>query len=510
MRKYILAIILILIGSFLLIYVYLQKNKSNYSETLFSQESKIFEKNFTQFVGRVKGNVDTLKINYKDSTRIKDTLYTRNFFMNLINADDLLNSVVFIQNNYKAAIVKEGKSVLFVIDSSKNQEIVRWQRFENKKLISSWKESFERPVNKSKWFKNLNKHKDQIKWLFDVYEDDGSKNDQFLYAGYSNEANNVKNTLLLQYSRETILDKLQLKYSNSKIRIESLLGNLLNFEMQDFNKSIQNKSFIDSLNINIKTHFLKFKNDMDGTFNFSFKNEVYWNSFKRFPFETGILYYLLTIPNKDLQIIKKSPAKEIMKWVSIISIIVGLLILLVKKRFFYIPNRINIASVNEILQEDENRYLEFKSSMRWDYRQEKTNPELEKVILKTLAAFGNTDGGILLIGVDDDKNIIGLENDFNTLKKSNSDFYEIHLRNILHNLMGVKYVSKYIRTQFETCENGKEICKIKVIAASEPLYLKYKNKNGQIEEKFYVRSGNSSQEIKSIAEINDYINSRFK
>jgi hypothetical protein len=49
-----------------------------------------------------------------------------------------------------------------------------------------------------------------------------------------------------------------------------------------------------------------------------------------------------------------------------------------------------------------------------------------------------------------------------------------------------------------------------VFAAKEPLYLKIKNKNGILEEKFYVRSGNSSQEIISIAEINEYINTRFK
>jgi hypothetical protein len=64
--------------------------------------------------------------------------------------------------------------------------------------------------------------------------------------------------------------------------------------------------------------------------------------------------------------------------------------------------------------------------------------------------------------------------------------------------------------QFEICEDQKVICKIKINAADEPLFLKYKNKNGQVEEKFYVRSGNSSQEISSIADINDYINSRFK
>ena len=75
--------------------------------------------------------------------------------------------------------------------------------------------------------------------------------------------------------------------------------------------------------------------------------------------------------------------------------------------------------------------------------------------------------------------------------------------------MGVKYVSKYIRTEFEKVEDQKLICKIKVMSAKEPLFLKYTNKNGQVEEKFYVRSGNSSHEIESIAEINDYINTKF-
>jgi predicted HTH transcriptional regulator len=148
--------------------------------------------------------------------------------------------------------------------------------------------------------------------------------------------------------------------------------------------------------------------------------------------------------------------------------------------------------------------------MRWDQRQGKVNPDLEKVILKTLAAFGNTDGGILLIGVDDEKNVIGLDSDFKSLKKHDSDYYEIHLRNILHKAIGVKYVSKHIRTQFETTDEGKVVCKVRVIAGDEPVFLKFRDKNGNLDEKFFVRSGNSSQEIESIPEINDYINKKWK
>jgi hypothetical protein len=42
----------------------------------------------------------------------------------------------------------------------------------------------------------------------------------------------------------------------------------------------------------------------------------------------------------------------------------------------------------------------------------------------------------------------------------------------------------------------------------EPVILKVKDKNGQTAEKFYARSGNSSQEI-PLSEMNAYIKERF-
>jgi hypothetical protein len=509
MRKYILAILLISSGLFLLIYTYSQNKKTNYSETLFSKETQIFDRTFSNFIYGAKKNIDTIKSIYNNLSKIKDTTYTREFFLNYINNDPYLNSAVLVQNDFKVAVIKEDKSIIYTLDSVQNQDIVRWQRYENKSHISSWKESFDRPINKSSWYRNLNKHKDQIQWSFDVVSDDGNNSNLFLYAGYSFQKRDVLNTILLRFTRKNIIESLHLNYENTNIKIESLLGNKLDIGNENSSSLVKN-SFADSLNTYISDHFQKFDQEESGTFNFNFKNEVYWNSFKRYPSGTGIKYYLFTIPNSDLQLKNTNSIFESLKWIGLFLIGIGLFLLLIRKRFFYRSNRIEIPPANELLKEDENRYLEFKSSSRWDYRQEKANPDLEKVVLKTLAAFGNTDGGILLIGVDDDKNILGLEKDFNSLKKPSADYYEIHLRNILHNLMGVKYVSKNIRMQFEICEDQKVICKIKVIAADEPLYLKYKNKNGQIEEKFYVRSGNSSQEIRSIAEINDYINTRFK
>ena len=80
-----------------------------------------------------------------------------------------------------------------------------------------------------------------------------------------------------------------------------------------------------------------------------------------------------------------------------------------------------------LLAAGENAKVEFKSSARWDLRENKKNPVMEQVILKTVAAFLNSDGGTLLLGVSDDGSVLGLEHDYQTLKKQNADGYELFL-----------------------------------------------------------------------------------
>ncbi|MBI2304264.1 MAG: putative DNA binding domain-containing protein [Chloroflexi bacterium] len=72
----------------------------------------------------------------------------------------------------------------------------------------------------------------------------------------------------------------------------------------------------------------------------------------------------------------------------------------------------------------ENDFVEFKSTMRYDLdtsSENKVNKELGKAICKTLAAFMNSNGGTLLIGVNPDSSIRGLEEDFSTLGSLKND-----------------------------------------------------------------------------------------
>ena len=511
MRKYIIAFLFVFSGLFFIFFGLTKRsNKNVYAENAFAEHVKEFDTIFTGFSGVIQKELNRVREVYNDTLKVRDTVRNRSFFLELMDESDGLVTIGFFQNNFKVVTRRDGQSLIYAIDSTAQMDVVRWQRFENMKQISSWNESFEDEIEKSDWYRKLLNLNDQFTWFSRNETTDinlPKQENESIYCGYSYLAKGVKTIIVLEFSKERLLSSLGSKIINlfPVVKVKTIDDRTLEFSPP----SSISKNYKDSLEIAMANHFKRFDSLKTGTFNFSFKNQVYWNSFRKFEKETGLKYYLFSVNNNDLSSHTAAAESRWYLWLGALLLLAGLVLTAIRKRFFYKANRMEIPSLENLLKDDENRFLEFKSSLRWDYRQEKTNPDLEKVILKTLAAFGNTDGGILLIGVDDDKNIIGLEKDFQSLKRHDADYYEIHLRNMLHREMGVKYVSKHIRTQFEKAPNGKSVCKIKVIPADEPQFLKVKDKNGKQDEKFYVRSGNSSQEIESMAEINDYINKRF-
>lgn len=163
--------------------------------------------------------------------------------------------------------------------------------------------------------------------------------------------------------------------------------------------------------------------------------------------------------------------------------------------------------LEEMIAEGESDELEFKSTLRWDVKEGAVNKKLEEVIMKTVAAFANSQGGTLLIGVSDDGDVLGLEPDYHSLGGVDCDKFELHLRNLLNQQFGTGFVTSKVVIKFHEVEE-KEVCQIETAPAKAPVILKGKDKNGQPTEKFYARSGNSSQEI-PLSEINAYIKERF-
>ncbi|MDV7144754.1 DUF262 domain-containing protein [Tropicimonas sp. TH_r6] len=144
--------------------------------------------------------------------------------------------------------------------------------------------------------------------------------------------------------------------------------------------------------------------------------------------------------------------------------------------------------VHELILEGEGQLIEFKSSMRYDMRTGEVNKKLEYVIAKTVAAFMNSDGGKLLIGVDDHRNSLGLKRDYSTLKKADRDGFQLHLSNILDKYLG-REVMKLWNLSFPTYDN-KQICQVSVRPSNRPVFVTFEGK-----ESFFVRKEGSSQPL---------------
>jgi hypothetical protein len=151
--------------------------------------------------------------------------------------------------------------------------------------------------------------------------------------------------------------------------------------------------------------------------------------------------------------------------------------------------------------------FEFKASLRWDLNEQVLNKKLEEVVCKTVAAFANSQGGTLLIGVMDDGEVVGLGHDYASLGGADRDKYELHLSNLLTQQFGGAFVASNVEIRFPELA-GEEICQVDVSLATEPMILTVKDKNGVAAEKFYVRSGNSSPEL-PLSELKSYWGTRF-
>jgi DNA-binding response OmpR family regulator len=160
------------------------------------------------------------------------------------------------------------------------------------------------------------------------------------------------------------------------------------------------------------------------------------------------------------------------------------------------------TEISDLISRGESNEVEFKSSARWDFRANRINKDLEKVIVKTIAAFLNSEkGGVLLIGVDDNGQIVGLQHDYNSIAKKNRDGYESFLTDILLNTTG-KDSSLFIQITFHQIQD-KDVCRIKVKASPKPVFV-----TEEKGEHLYIRAGNSTR-LLSTREAIEYCKSRW-
>lgn len=160
--------------------------------------------------------------------------------------------------------------------------------------------------------------------------------------------------------------------------------------------------------------------------------------------------------------------------------------------------------ISTLIEMDESIQLEFKSTFQWDIRLQQKNLNLRNEVIKTIAAFNNTEGGYLLIGVVDDKKIFGLEKDYTLFKrKQNKDVFLQTLTHEIENKISKDFATR-VDVKFYNLEN-KDICRIKVKFGDEPIWVK-EDKDKEV---FYVRLQNLTKDL-TPSESLKYIKERWR
>ncbi|QDU72653.1 response regulator [Mucisphaera calidilacus] len=157
---------------------------------------------------------------------------------------------------------------------------------------------------------------------------------------------------------------------------------------------------------------------------------------------------------------------------------------------------IDPASLRAMIEAGESDRFELKSTLRWNLKSDKAGKEIEDAWLKTVVAFLNTDGGVLVVGVDDDGNALGIEAD----RFDNADRYLLHVNNLIRQHVGAAYMH-FIRFDLVPIDD-KQVLAMRVLPAAEPAFLRRNN-----DELFFIRVGPGSRKL-TASEMVAYIQNR--
>ena len=154
------------------------------------------------------------------------------------------------------------------------------------------------------------------------------------------------------------------------------------------------------------------------------------------------------------------------------------------------------AELKRLLALGEGERAEFKSTLRWNLHTNKPDKRIENACLKTVAAYMNTSGGNLFVGVDDEGTCLGLQQD----QFANEDKLLLHWNGLIKTCLGVEF-TPYVRSTVRDLD-AKRLLFVQCVSSPRPVFLRRDN-----DELFCVRTGNGSQPLRP-SEILAYLEQR--
>ncbi|MDR0523393.1 MAG: ATP-binding protein [Candidatus Methanoplasma sp.] len=161
------------------------------------------------------------------------------------------------------------------------------------------------------------------------------------------------------------------------------------------------------------------------------------------------------------------------------------------------PEESNINLISRALRMGESETVEFKSTLRMNLETGEQDQRMEKAALKTIVGFMNGDGGTLLIGVNDDGEIMGVDRD----GFDSSDDMCLYLTDLITKNIGHEFVS--LISLAVTDIEGRDVMHVTCGMGDHPVFLR----EGR-ERNFYARFGPSTVGLNG-QDLLGYVTNRF-
>ena len=159
--------------------------------------------------------------------------------------------------------------------------------------------------------------------------------------------------------------------------------------------------------------------------------------------------------------------------------------------------------VEELLKLPASKTLDFQPTLRWNLAEDRRDDRrVTHAVLATIAAFLNTEGGDLLIGVADDRTVLGIGHD----RLESDDEFLRHLAQAVRTGLGDR-ASACVepRTQIVA---GTTVCLVSCQRGPEPVYLLWNGLEKAAEGDLYVRSGPNTVRLDK-SDVAAYLATRF-
>lgn len=156
--------------------------------------------------------------------------------------------------------------------------------------------------------------------------------------------------------------------------------------------------------------------------------------------------------------------------------------------------------IPESVGQEEDQHLEYKETYQYDVYNDEQDKSLKSKTIKEIAAFGNSEGGVVVIGVrDDDKEVTGLDRDYRSMDQG-WDGFALQVGDVIRSDIGDVFAASRVSIeQYEV--DGADVCAIQVDPSPTPLFVG--------SDEFYVRQGSSSQPL-SVEDTVEYISTHWE